>query len=90
MDLFKRLNAAEKTKDLLSFLEIIDITSDIAHEGGKIYAQLSGLGKKIEFKDCLIAATAIYTGFTEIITRNCDHFARVPGLSAIVPEDILT
>ncbi|NLV28215.1 MAG: type II toxin-antitoxin system VapC family toxin [Methanomicrobiales archaeon] len=87
--LSKRRNAAEKTEDLLSFLEIIDFTSEIAREGGKIYAQLTKLGQKIEFNDCLIASTAQYAGYHSIVTRNIDHFARIDGLTAITPEDII-
>ncbi|MFA4860208.1 hypothetical protein [Methanoregula sp.] len=43
---------------------------------------------KIEFNDCLIAATALSPGFDEIVTRNCDHFSRIDGCSAIVPENL--
>lgn len=87
--LSKRKNAAEKTEELLSFVEIIDLTSEIAHEGGKIYAHLSRLGRKIEFNDCLIAATALHAGYQTIVTRNGNHFARIDGLTAIIPEDII-
>lgn len=87
--LSKQRNAGEKTDDLLSFLEIIDLHSKIAREGGRIYAHLSRLGRKIEFNDCLIAATAIYAGFQSIVTRNGDHFTRIEGLSVTVPEGII-
>ena len=83
-----RRNAAEKTQDLLNLLEVIDLTPNIAHEGGKMYAHLSRVGRKIEFNDCLIAATALCSGFHSIITRNCDHFSRIEGLSAVIPEEI--
>ncbi|PWR75833.1 type II toxin-antitoxin system VapC family toxin [Methanospirillum stamsii] len=88
--LSNRRNAIEKTEDLLSFLEIIDLNSNIAREGGRIYANLSEIGLKIEFNDCLIAATAIRTGFHAIVTRNCNHFKRIKGLSVTVPEDVVT
>ncbi|MDD1724697.1 MAG: type II toxin-antitoxin system VapC family toxin [Methanospirillum sp.] len=86
--LSKQKDAGEKTEEILSFLEIIDLNARIAQKGGRIYAHLSGLGRKIEFNDCLIAATAIQAGFQSIVTRNGDHFTRVEGLSVIVPEDI--
>jgi tRNA(fMet)-specific endonuclease VapC len=88
--LSNRRNAAEKTEDLLSLLEVIDLTPDIAHEGGKIYAYLAKVGKQIEFNDCLIAATAICSGFHSIVTRNCDHFNRIERISAVIPEKILS
>lgn len=87
--LSNKRNAAEKTEDLLSFLEVIDFTSEIAREGGKIYAQLTRLGQKIEFNDCLIASTALYAGHHSIVTRNINHFTRIDGLTAIIPEDII-
>jgi len=87
--LSNKRNAAEKTEYLLSFLEIIDLTSEIAREGGRIYAQLSRLGQKIEFNDCLIAATALHAGYQSIVTKNSNHVARIDGLTAIIPEDII-
>jgi len=47
---------------------------------------LSKAGIKIEFNDCLIAATARSLGMSEIVTRNIDHFNRITGFAAIVPE----
>ncbi|MEN6443382.1 MAG: type II toxin-antitoxin system VapC family toxin [Methanoregula sp.] len=60
----------------------------IALEGGKIYATLSKAGKKIEFNDCLIAATARSLGMRGIVTMNTDHFNRITVFVVIVPENI--
>lgn len=79
-------DAYNKTEELLAHLQIIELNESIAIEGGKIYATLSQAGKKIEFNDCLIAATARSLGMREIVTRNIDHFNRIPGFAAIVPE----
>ena len=79
-------DAASKTEELLAHVQIIELTEAIAMEGGKIYATLSKAGKKIEFNDCLIAATARSLGMREIVTRNTDHFNRITGFAAIVPE----
>ena len=49
-------------------------------------AVLVDSSKKIEFNDCLIAATAHSPGMREIVTRNIDHFNRNTGFAAIVPE----
>jgi len=70
-----RSDAVEKTEALLGYVEVIDLDEAIAIEGGKIFAALSGAGKKIEFNDCLIAATALSLGIPGIVTRNCGHFA---------------
>jgi tRNA(fMet)-specific endonuclease VapC len=80
-------DALTKTEELLAHIVIIDLTEPIAFEGGKIYADLSKAGKKIEFNDCLIAATARSLGMNEIVTRNRDHFNRISGISAIIPEE---
>ena len=81
-------DAVSKTEELLAHVLIIDLNESIALEGGKIYATLSKAGKKIEFNDCLIAATARSLGMSEIVTRNTDHFNRITGFAAIVPENI--
>ena len=81
-------DAAAKTESLLSYVGIIDLTESIAFDGGKIFADLSKVGKKIEFNDCLIAATARSLGMNEIVTRNCDHFNRIPGITSVVPEQL--
>lgn len=83
-----RPDAIIKTKQLLAYLQIIELTEAIAWEGGKHFATLSKKGKKIEFNDCLIAATAQSLGINEIVTRNCDHFSRIDGMTAIVPEEL--
>lgn len=80
-------DAISKTEELLAHVEILELTESIAFEGGEIYAALSKAGKKIEFNDCLIAATARSLGMTEIVTRNTDHFNRITGIVAVVPED---
>jgi tRNA(fMet)-specific endonuclease VapC len=81
-------DAVSKTEELLAHVLIIELTEAIALEGGKIYATLSKAGKKIEFNDCLIAATARSLGMSEIVTRNTDHFNRITGFAAIVPENV--
>jgi tRNA(fMet)-specific endonuclease VapC len=83
-----RPDAVEKTEALLAYVEIIDLTETIALEGGKIFAALSDAGKKIEFNDCLIAATALSSGMKQIVTRNSDHFKRIDGIIPVAPEDL--
>jgi len=63
-----RKDALEKTLTLLSLVEVIDLDRDIAAEGGRIYAELTGKGREIELNDCLIAATSLSQG----ISRNSD------------------
>jgi predicted nucleic acid-binding protein len=81
-------DAQKKTDELLAYVQIVGLDESVAIAGGKIYANLSKAGKKIEFNDCLIAATAHSLGMAEIVTRNCDHFNRIDGCSAVVPEKL--
>lgn len=86
--LSSRKDAMKKTEELLAYVEIVDLSEPVALAGGKIYGKLSKAGRKIEFNDCLIAATVLSLGMDQIVTRNCDHFNRIDGCSAITPEDL--
>jgi predicted nucleic acid-binding protein len=83
-----RADAVEKTEALLAYVDVIELTETIAFEGGKIFTALSNAGKKIEFNDCLIAATARSLGMKQIVTRNSDHFKRIEGVFPVAPEDL--
>jgi tRNA(fMet)-specific endonuclease VapC len=83
-----RKDAMKKTEELLAYVRIVELDESVAMAGGKIYAKLSKAGRKIEFNDCLIAATAQSLGIDQIITRNCDHFNRIDGCSAVTPEEL--
>ena len=69
-----RKDALEKTLKLLSVVNIVDLSMEIAVEGGRIFAELMKKGEEIELNDCLIAATSLSLGIQEIVTRNIDHF----------------
>lgn len=86
--LSQRNDAMKKTEELLAYVRIVELDESVAMVGGKIFAKLSTAGRKIEFNDCLIAATALSLGMSEIVTRNCDHFNRIDGCSAIIPENL--
>jgi tRNA(fMet)-specific endonuclease VapC len=86
--LSNRRDAVKKTEELLIHLKNVELSESIAFHGGKIFASLSKIGRKIEFNDCLIAATAQSLGFNEIVTRNGDHFNRIENFYAVVPEEI--
>jgi tRNA(fMet)-specific endonuclease VapC len=86
--LSQRRDAMEKTEELLDHVRIVNLTETIAKEGGKLFASLSKSGRMIEFNDCLIASTAKSLGFNKVVTRNCDHFNSIDGVSAILPEQL--
>ena len=83
-----RKDALEKTFKLLSLVHIINLTTDIAVEGGKIYARLVERGEEIEMNDCLIAATSLSLSIHKIVTRDIDHFCRIANIEAVTPEDL--
>jgi tRNA(fMet)-specific endonuclease VapC len=84
----QRSDALEMTLDLLSIVEVISVDEDVAIKGGEIYSHLAKNGEAIELNDCLIAATSLYVGINEIVTRNIKHFERIKAVEALTPEDI--
>ena len=72
-----------KWKDLKILLEnisIIPVDEEIAKQAAKIYQNLKSENKLIEFRDILIAATAIVNDL-ELITINEKHFSRIENLN---------
>lgn len=65
--------------ELLSRVEVVDITTDIAILAGDIATTLSKKGIGISAEDLLIGATALSAGLT-LITANVKHFEKIPGL----------
>jgi tRNA(fMet)-specific endonuclease VapC len=86
--LSKRKDALDKTLELISLVEVIDINKDVAIEGGKIYSGLVKKGETIELNDCLISATSISQGVNQIVTRNVNHFERINEIKVFTPEDL--
>jgi len=64
----------------LSRFEIISYTYDMAKVAAKIDAILISEGISISFADIIIAATALHYKLT-LVTRNIDHFKRIPELN---------
>ncbi len=86
--LSRRKDALDKTLELISIVEVVDINTDVAVEGGKIYSRLVKEGETIELNDCLISATAISQGINKIVTRNINHFERIKEIEVFTPEDL--
>jgi predicted nucleic acid-binding protein len=57
----------------------LPISESIAIRSGELEAELELRGEKLDIADILIAATAIEYDL-EIVTRNINHFKRIPGL----------
>jgi tRNA(fMet)-specific endonuclease VapC len=58
---------------------LLPVTPDVAWEYGRITRHLRGLGQLIGTNDLWIAATALAHGMP-VVTRNVQHFRRVPHL----------
>jgi len=77
-------DAIEKTRDSISLVFVINLSKGIAFMGGEIYSRLVRKGLEIELNDCLIAATSLSTGISEIVTRNMDHFERIEDIKPVM------
>jgi tRNA(fMet)-specific endonuclease VapC len=58
---------------------LLPVTPEVAWEYGRAYRHLRGVGQLIGSNDLWIAATALAHRMP-VVTRNVDHFRRVPHL----------
>src|SRR5262245_61618196 len=65
--------------ELLSRVEVLNITSETAILAGDIAGMLSLSGIGISAEDLLIASTALLADAT-LVTANVKHFDKIPGL----------
>lgn len=72
-----RLRVAEAE---LARFEILPYTHEIARTAAEIDATLALQGTSISLADTIVAATTLHYRLT-LVTRNLEHFKRVPGLS---------
>lgn len=63
----------------LSPFFLLPVTPDVAWEFGRAARHLRGVGQLIGTNDLWIAATALANGMP-VVTRNVEHFRRVPHL----------
>ena len=61
----------------------IPFNVDSADLSSKLFHELAGNGQEIDINDCMIAATIVSRGDGALLTRNVDHFKRIPGLRLI-------
>jgi tRNA(fMet)-specific endonuclease VapC len=75
----KKLEAAQL---LLSRFHILEFNRFAADEAARIYADLRKKGKEIPMRDAMIAGIVKVNGCS-LITRDTNHFKRVPSLKVI-------
>ncbi len=64
---------------LLKSIDILGFDKSAAMKAAEIHAKLMNAGKPLDIQDVLIAGIAM-ANKEELITRNIDHFNRIPGL----------
>lgn len=82
---------SERQERLIATLaEVLDVLSfdrKSAEQAAEIWRLLARKGELIGLADILIAGTCLANGLP-LLTRNPDHYKRVPGLKVITPEEI--
>ncbi len=74
----ERVVAAEQ---LLARLHILGLDTVSARRAACMQGMLYQKGMPITDADCLIAAIAIQQNISTIMTRNKEHFGRIPGIT---------
>jgi tRNA(fMet)-specific endonuclease VapC len=74
----RRQDNLSDVKNILSSVEMLDLSYDATLEAAQIYAELKETGRKIGELDILIAAIAKTNG-EDILTRD-RHFEIIPGV----------
>lgn len=64
---------------LLPIVHWIEVDQAIALQAADLQAHLRRTGQSVDVNDCYIAATALVNDWV-LVTRNTDHFKRMPGL----------
>jgi tRNA(fMet)-specific endonuclease VapC len=76
------LSARERWEAFLSPFHVLPATRDVSRQYGHAYRYLQANGKLIGANDLWIAATAIANEIP-VLTRNQEHYRRVPGLVVV-------
>jgi tRNA(fMet)-specific endonuclease VapC len=85
------LSLADRVRweEFIAPFHILAFSADVAWEYGRAYRYLQGNRMLIGANDLWIAATGLAYRMP-IVTRNLEHYRRVPDLQAITYGDILT
>src|SRR4029079_18245927 len=74
----RRINE-DALNEFLRVADVVQLTRPIMRRYARIRGELRRDGRRLEDTDLLIAATALDHDVT-LVTRNVNHFTRVPGL----------
>ncbi len=67
------------TEQLLGGVQMLPFDGEVAKLAGQIFSNLQRAGQTLEFRDVMIAATAIHHNLP-VKTLNLRHFSRIPGI----------
>ncbi len=73
----------QKINALLSRIVVLQVDRRAIIKAGEIAGTLLKQGKQIEDTDCLIAGIALSNGINQMITRNKEHYQRIPGITIL-------
>ena len=79
----KLKSRATTLEKILVKFQILPFRREEAIQTAKLLGQLKLNGKIIDFRDGMIAGTGLANGIKKIMTRNEDHFNRIPGIQTI-------
>lgn len=72
----------EAVLSVLDSKTILAADGNIMRQAGQISGELITSGERIDREDCIIAATALKES-EAVVTRNEDHFERIPHLDVV-------
>lgn len=78
----------EQLENLFRVVPPVDLTRDAARHAAADYRRLRAAGSLIGNQDLLLAGTALEYQLP-ILSRNRKHFARIPTLAVVSPEELL-
>jgi len=71
--------------DVLLAAPCLPLTRSAGVRAGALLSSLRAKGQAIDIRDAMQAGICVEAGAT-LVTRNIDHFRRVPGLRVVHPE----
>ena len=82
--------AVAKAKKVLGQFSWINLDGAVAEKTAQLNAYLITEGQPIEYQDQAIAASCLVTRSDVLLTRNKEHFIRIPALKdkVLTPEEL--
>lgn len=82
-ELNRHPGAVDKAHELLDAFTILPLTQEGVERAAQVMGELFRKGRPIESTDCLSVGISLSHGCKRIITRNKEHFARIPDVEVI-------